>query len=174
MAGQPVQAKRSGCLTGGLVVGGLIVLAVIVGGFFAWRFFEDEIQPEIEEATSSGLIPFSETPPGPCIDVEGENGVLLSWSEASCDGPRSAEITYSAAFNDGPFPGDEYLAENAERTCRDAFEGYVGIPPDRSQYNFSWIVPTEQTWAAGARHGICVVVPEDGDKLTGVIKGSEE
>lgn len=169
--GQPVQAKRSGCLTGGLIAAGVIVAVLGVGGFFAWRFISNEVLPEVEEATG-GLTAFSETPPGPCIDVEGDDGILISWSEVSCDGPRQAEITYSAAFNDGPFPGDRYLADNAASTCRDAFEGYVGIPPDQSSYDYSWIVPTAETWEAGTRHGICLVISGDGDAITGVVKGS--
>ncbi len=171
--GQSVQPKKSGCLTVGLIVGALIVLVIGVGGFLAWRFITTEVLPEVEEATA-GLTPFSETPPGPCIDLEGEDGVLTSWSEVSCDGPRQAEVTYSAAFNDGPFPGDQFLADNAASTCRDAFEGYVGVPPDRSSYDFSWIVPTAETWAAGTRHGICLAISGDGGALTGEIKGSNQ
>jgi hypothetical protein len=151
----------------------IVVVVLLVGGFFAWRFFNEEIRPAVEDGTSV-LTPFSETPPGPCVNVESENGVLASWNEVSCDGPRHAEVTYSAAFNDGPFPGDEYLEGQASGTCRDAFEGYVGVAPEQSSYEFSWIVPTEETWAAGSRHGICVVVAGDGDVLTGVVKGSGE
>lgn len=171
VGGQPVQTKRSGCLTGGLIVGGLVVLAVAVGGFFAWRWVSDEVLPEVEQATE-GLTAFSETPPGPCIDLEGDNGVLTSWTEADCDGPRMAEITYNAAFNDGPFPGDQYLADNASSTCRDAFEGYVGVPPEQSEFAYSWIVPTAGTWAAGSRHGICLAITGDGSDITGELKGS--
>lgn len=149
------------------------VLALLVGGFFAWRFFNEEVRPQIDEATGS-LTPFSETPPGPCVNVESADGLLASWDEVSCDGPRQAEVTYSAAFNDGPFPGQDYLENQASDTCRDAFEGYVGVAPEQSAYEFSWMVPTEETWAAGSRHGICFVVAGDGDVLTGVVKGSGE
>lgn len=169
--GQSVQSKKSGCLVVGLIVGAFIVLSVGVGGFLGWRFIANEVLPEFTEATG-GLTPFSDTPPGPCIDLEGDDGVLTSWSEVSCDGPRQAEVTYSAAFNDGPFPGDQYLTDNAASTCRDAFQGYVGIPPDRSSYDFSWIVPTAITWAAGTRQGICLVISGDGGAITGEIKGS--
>lgn len=170
VASQPVK-KRSGCLTGGLIVGGLVLLGIVVGGFFVWRWVSKEILPEVDQATES-LTAFSETPPGPCIDVEGEDGVLTSWTEADCSGPRMAEITYSAAFNDGPFPGDEYLADNAASTCRDAFEGYVGVPPEQSEFEYSWIVPTAETWAAGSRHGICLAITGDGSDITGELKGS--
>lgn len=171
--GQPVQSKKSGCLTGGLIVGALIVVVLGVGGFLAWRFISNKVLPQVEEATG-GLTAFSDAPPGPCIDLEGDNGVLTSWSEVSCDGPRQAEVTYSAAFNDGPFPGDQYLADNAASTCRDAFEGYVGISPDQSSYDFSWIVPTAETWATGIRQGICLVISGDGGVITGEVKGSNQ
>ncbi len=149
------------------------MIVIAVGGFFAWRFFDTEIRPEIEGATTE-LIPFSETPPGPCINLEADNGLLADWTEASCDDARNAEVTYSAAFNEGPYPGDQYLVDQAAATCRDAFEGYVGIPSGQSRHDFSWIVPTEETWATGSRHGICIVIPGEGTILTGVIKGSKE
>ena len=88
-----------------------------------------------------------------------------------CHGPRSVEVTYLAVFNEGPFPGDQYLADEAADTCRDAFEGYVGIPPGQSQYDFSWIVPTEETWATGSRHGICLVIPGEGGSFDGRYQG---
>lgn len=175
VAPQPVQQtpkKRSGLRTGCLVVGLLALAAVVIGAYFAWRFVSDEILPGIEETTEL-FEPVSESPPGPCFDLETENGVLTNWNEVSCDGPRQVEVSFAALFEEGPFPGDDYLNDNAAETCLNAFETYVGISPEQSEYDVNWLVPTESQWADGIRKGICLVVSDDGSVLTGTVKGSE-
>jgi hypothetical protein len=174
-APQPVQQnskRRSGLRTGCLVAGLLALALVVIGAYFAWRFVSDEILPGIEETTEL-FEPLSESPPGPCYDLETDNGVLTDWTEVSCDGPRQVEVSFAALFEEGPFPGDDYLKDNAAETCLNAFETYVGISPDESEYDFNWLVPTESQWADGIRKGICLVVSDDGSTLTGTVKGSE-
>lgn len=164
--------KRSGFLVGCLIVG-VLGLAVLAGGaFIGWRFVSEEVLPEIEETTDA-FAAASEAPPGPCYDVDIENGILTGWTEVSCTGPRQMEVSFAADFEEGPFPGDSYLSDRASDTCREAFVSYVGISPEASIYGADWLLPTEQTWADGARQGICLVVADDGSNLTGVVKGSD-
>lgn len=175
VAPQPVQQtpkKRSGVRTGCLVVGLVAVVLVAAGAWFAWQFVSDEILPGIEESTEL-FTPLSESPPGPCFDLETDAGVVTGWDEVSCDGPRQVEVSFAALFEEGPFPGDEYLNDNAAETCLNAYETYVGISPEESEYDVNWLVPTESQWADGVRKGICLVVSDDGSTLTGTVKGSE-
>lgn len=148
------------------------MLVLAVGGFFAWRFISEEVLPQIEETTGA-FDTFSDVPPGPCYDIEVENGFLVGWTEVSCDGAHQIEVSFAAQFEDGPFPGDQYLTEQAEDTCRSAFETYVGISPEDSIYGADWLIPTQETWADGARQGICLVVADDGSALNGTVKESE-
>lgn len=145
---------------------------LVVGAYFGWRFVNDEILPGLEE-TADVFTPVSESPPGPCYDIEAENGVLLDWTEVSCSGPRQVEVSFAALFEEGPYPGDDYLVDNAEDTCLTAFETYVGLSPEQSAYDIDWLLPTEAMWADGIRKGICLVVSDDGAPLTGTVKGSE-
>lgn len=154
-------------------MGAIGVAAVIVGGFFIWRFVSNEVLPELDETTDA-FTAFSDAPPGPCFDVVAEGGVLIDWTEVSCDGPRQVEVTFAAAFEDGPFPGDAYLTESATTTCLNAFENYVGLTPEQSSYDYDWLLPTEDQWTNGLRNGICLVVADDGSTLTGTVKGSEQ
>lgn len=166
-----ITAKRSGCRSGCLI-GGVVVLAVIlVGGFFAWSFVTNEILPGVQE-TVDEVVAATETPPGPCYDLEIDDGFITGFNEVSCDGARQVEVIYAAPFDEGPFPGDQYLEETAADICPGAFETYVGVPPDQSAHAVDWILPTEQTWADGTRQGICLVVAGDGSVLTGTVKGS--
>jgi hypothetical protein len=146
---------------------------LVVGGFFVWRFFNDEVLPGIQDAVDE-VTSFSEAPPGPCYDLETQDGLLTGWNEVSCSGPRQVEVSFAASFEEGPFPGGEYLTETAMDTCRAAFERYVGVSPEQSAYDADWLLPTEEMWAGGARQGICLVISDDGSVLTGTVKGSEE
>lgn len=175
VAPQPVQQtpkKRSGLRTGCLVAGLIVLAVVVVGVYLVWQFVSDEILPEVQEATEA-FTPLSESPPGPCFDLESDDGVLTGWNEVSCNGPRQVEVSFAALFEDGPFPGNDYLTENASETCLNAFETYVGISPEQSQYDVNWLIPTEDQWENGNRKGICLVVSDDGSTLTGTVKGSE-
>ncbi|MGD2059592.1 MAG: septum formation family protein [Acidimicrobiia bacterium] len=163
---------RRGCRTGCLTVGIIGVVLLAAGAFFGWRFISDEVLPGIEESTDA-FTSVSESPPGPCFDLETDNGILTDWTEVSCDGPRHVEVSFAANFEDGPFPGDDYLVETASETCTTAFGNYVGVSPDESAYGVDWLLPSEEMWAQGVRNGICLVVSDDGSVLTGTIKGSE-
>ena len=143
----------------------------MVVGFLVWRWLDREVLPEIEE-TADAFVSLSEAPPGPCYDLDAEGGVLAGWTEVSCSGPRQAEVSFAASFEDGPYPGEQYLEEAATRTCTAAFERYVGLSPEQSQYDVRWLLPTEDLWVNGSRQGICLIVPDDSGLLTGTVKGS--
>jgi hypothetical protein len=176
--GAPAVAKRSGCRSGCLVVGGITLIALVLGGFLGWRFVTDEIMPRIRDAlpgiqaTADEFTTASETAVGPCYDIETRDGVLVGWTEVPCSGPRQVEVAFAASFESGPWPGDDYLTDTAAETCTTAFERYVGIPPDDSEYGLEWLLPTERMWADGSRQGICLVVNDDGSALTGTVRGS--
>lgn len=171
---QPAQQpspKRRGLGLGCLIVA-IVVLGVVgVGGYIAWNFVNDEVLPGLEDATEA-FSPLSESPPGPCFDIEERSGVLTGFEEVSCDGPRQAEVSFAALFEDGPFPGDQHLVDSATATCLTAFENYVGISPEQSAYDVDWMVPNENLWTSGVRNGICLVVTDDGSVLNGTVKGS--
>ena len=169
---QQAPAKRKGCRSGCLIIGGITLMVLAAGAFLGWRFVNDEVLPGIQE-TADQFSTFSEIPPGPCYDLETEDGLLTGWTEVSCNGPRQVEVTFAASFNEGPYPGDLYLTEAAADTCPAAFERYVGVSPEQSPYDVDWLLPTEAMWADGTRQGICLVVTNDGSALTGTVKGSE-
>ena len=171
IAGQTPAAKGSGCRSGCLIAGVVALVLLTVGGFLVWRYFNDEVLPGIQDAVDE-VTSFSDAPPGPCYDLVTQDGLLTGWNEVPCSGPRQVEVTFAATFEEGSFPGDDYLATTAKDTCTAAFQRYVGVSPEESVYGFDWLVPTEETWAGGARQGICLVVSGDGSDLTGTVKES--
>ena len=164
-----------GCLIAALVV----IAAVGIGGYLAWQWISNEILPGVEETigdleqTAEGFTALTEAPPGPCYDLETEDGVLRGFNEVGCDGPRDAEVAFASDFEPGPWPGVDYLQDTARDTCANAFEAYVGISHDESIYGAWSLLPTEEMWNEGNRQGVCLVITEDGSPLTGTVKGSE-
>lgn len=143
----------------------------MAGVFLGWRFVNEEVLPGIQE-TADQFSTVSETPPGPCYDLDSEDGLLTGWTEVSCSGPRQVEVSFAGSFDEGPYPGDLYLTDVATETCLGAFERYVGVSPEQSAYDVDWLLPTEAMWVNGARQGICLIVTNDGSALTGTVKGS--
>lgn len=145
----------------------MALLAVVV-----WWWFSNNVRPQVESAIDEfdAAMAEIEAEPGPCLDLDVGDGVLAGWTEVDCSGPHDVEVTYWATFDDGPFPGDAYLAERALATCTDAFEGYVGVRADDSVYDVRWVVPSETTWGNGDRQGICLAVSDE--PMNEAIKGS--
>ena len=60
----------------------------------------------------------------------------------------------------------------ADEACRPAFEDYVGVAYDDSEWFGTFINPSEETWAEGDREIVCVLHTEDETEVTGSAEGS--
>jgi hypothetical protein len=93
----------------------------------------------------------------------------------SCDATHVYEVfglsDYEAA-DDADFPGDDALSSAADEACRPAFEDYVGVAYDDSEWFGTFINPSEDTWAEGDREIVCVLHTEDETEVTGSAEGS--
>ena len=78
---------------------------------------------------------------------------------------------YEAAATDS-FPGDDALNSAADDACRPAFNDYVGIAYDDSDWYGTFINPSESTWADGDREIVCVLHTQDETSVTGSAKDS--
>lgn len=73
---------------------------------------------------------------------------------------------------DDAFPGDDALTTAANEVCRPAFEDYVGVDYDSSEWHGTFINPSEETWAQGDREILCVLHTGDETEVTGSAEGS--
>jgi hypothetical protein len=93
-----------------------------------------------------------------------------------CDDPHFNEVYLVTQLPDEagtPFPGTEAVNDVADQTCIDAFEAFVGVQYELSEWEIGHIVPTEETWVLPDRQVVCFVFDRSGDKTTGSAEGSE-
>lgn len=93
-----------------------------------------------------------------------------------CRMPHQAEVYLRGQVAGGPnaeFPGIGALRREAQTQCRDAFEGFVGVPWTRSELDIAALWPSPDSWPTGDRVVVCVVFRVDGRPLEGSARGSE-
>lgn len=93
-----------------------------------------------------------------------------------CDDPHFNEVYLVTQMPDEagtPFPGTEAVNDFADQACIDAFEDFVGIQYELSEWEVGHIVPTEQTWVLPDRQVVCFVFDRSGDKTSGSARDSE-
>ncbi|HYO44002.1 MAG TPA: septum formation family protein [Candidatus Limnocylindrales bacterium] len=94
---------------------------------------------------------------------------------ASCDASHSHEVIVPIVFPDAPgasYPGAAGLGAPWREPCDDAFTGWVGVEPVRSELEVVIAVPSEKAWDKGQRAGACLVARADGQFIAGQAKGS--
>lgn len=111
------------------------------------------------------------------FDEELERRVSLTAS-IDCVQPHDREVFFEAEFpapNGAPFPGDEQMSEWSTEVCYEAFEGFVGLEYELSQYEISFIHPTQATFeheVGRHRRVTCVLFDIGGEDLTGSARGT--
>ncbi len=111
---------------------------------------------------------------GQCFNAD-DVSTVDQVTAVSCDASHVYEVfglsDYEAA-DDADFPGDDALSSSADEACRPAFEDYVGVAYDDSEWFGTFINPSEETWAEGDREIVCVLHTEDKTEVTGSAEGS--
>lgn len=116
-------------------------------------------------APTAGSAPAAEDPTsvfslevGQCIDAGTGSGQVGSVPVVGCDQPHEGEIYALPQLPDGGFPGAEAIEETAQEQCGgSAYTDYVGVPYQESEFEVSFLLPTEQTWGDGDREIACIV-----------------
>ena len=112
---------------------------------------------------------------GECIDdsvvSEEEAADVGVLPTVDCAEPHDAEVYYVEDLTDEEFPND--LTVRAEDICYEQYEPFIGGPYEESNYWISSITPSWDTWEAGDRQVACLVVGDEGERLTGSLKGAE-
>lgn len=124
------------------------------------------LDPEILDEVAGSLSGSPEV--GDCGDWPGETGPL--GVPADCDEPHDFEVfaIFDLAYDlDSPYPGEDPVADEAESTCLDEFEAYVGKSYAESLLEVTFVYPSEETWDTGDREVFCMLHAANGKLDTG-------
>jgi hypothetical protein len=89
-----------------------------------------------------------------------------------CSEPHDNEVYATVTVEGDSFPGDQQVADHADRVCHAAFEDFVGLDYQSSVLDFGWLVPTTDSWAAGDRLVTCFIYRLDLEKVSGTLADS--
>lgn len=109
---------------------------------------------------------------GDCV-IDETQGEISETTKVPCDTPHLSEVYHLFDLPAGDFPQPEALGTAVEQGCLAAFESYVGLDYDSSEYAFSWLEPTPDSWASGDREVVCMLTTQDDSKITGSLRNAK-
>jgi hypothetical protein len=88
-----------------------------------------------------------------------------------CTQPHDNEVFHVAQYPGSAYARDD-IEEFADRVCYSAFGPYVGRSYETSIVDYSWFMPTPDSWSLGDREITCIAFHMDFEKLRGSVRGS--
>jgi hypothetical protein len=109
---------------------------------------------------------------GDCFD-DSAGTVVDSLELINCDQPHDNEVYANLAIEQSIFPGNDVLAAFAADACLPAFEANVGMSYAESDLDYTFLVPTADTWNTSPdRIVTCFLYSADLSKLSSSATGS--
>lgn len=112
---------------------------------------------------------------GLCFDDEPDAGEEVSTvPDRDCDEPHDNEVFALFELEDGEFPGQDAVFDQAMELCTgSAFENYVGIAYLDSELDVFPLTPTASGWEDGDHEVVCALYALDQSKLDASMQGSQ-
>jgi hypothetical protein len=148
-----------GLAAGGILASGLwtllvaLVAVIVIKGDFSFYDREGDL----------GDVASQEV--GACLDKHPSQ-------ITDCSTPHDLEVFATGLLTEQLWPGTGAVNSDADELCNDAFEDYVGVATEESDYGYSFFAPSKREWAAGKRTVVCVITPAD-EQLVGSVKGTD-
>ncbi|HEX6568220.1 MAG TPA: septum formation family protein [Acidimicrobiales bacterium] len=108
---------------------------------------------------------------GDCLVDDTRDGEVQSVPVVPCDQPHASEIFYSHIIDADTLPSSTEMEAIVDEQCIGNFESFVGLPYPDSVLEVTWLEPTQESWDAGDRELLCMVVDPAGD-VTGSLEGA--
>lgn len=176
--------KGRGLAIGGIVAGAVVMVLTVIAAIAFFLFFAlgaatsssggsplDPFVPPGEESSAQPDETFA-LPVGSCLD-DVAGGFITGDNVLDCAEPHTYEVFSSFLLDDGVFPGDEALQTEALDRCGAVFGDFVGIPYADSALDYSYVSPTEDTWAQGDREILCLIFDPVAGQTTGSLAASQ-
>ena len=118
---------------------------------------------------------------GACFDtveLTVGDGIEEQWTVLPCREPHEFEVYHVDTFPagpDDPWPGDDLFDDWGRQQCYRAFEGFVGLRYELSEFRIGFIRPTEANFThpiARYRTLTCYLVGPGGERVEGSAAGS--
>lgn len=149
---------------------------VLVGSVLSLLLVACSEEPErgqSGEITEEGELGIDAVQVGDCVqDDTAFGGEAASIVAVPCTDPHNAQVYHELTLTGIDEFDPEAVSDAAGDGCLEAFEGFVGMPYDRSELLFYWFSPTADSWDAGDRHVICYVWAGEGETLTESLEGA--
>ena len=112
---------------------------------------------------------------GQCVQLPtGEN--ITDLETTDCSALHDAEVFHLTQVTEDERPSDSELEDMGGDACLAAFEGYVGIPSEESELDYTILYPSPGSWEEGDREIICFIISGDGTdaQLSGSMRGANK
>lgn len=147
----------------------IIAIAIVAVGGFIFNAQRDD-QGQI---TQGGNLQVSDLRVGDCFSLKDEDEEVTEEVDARpCTEAHAYELYYAIKMPDGSYPSDDGFTTYIGQTCLPAFDAYVGLAYEDSQYDFVWFQPTPDGWQQGDRGVSCALYDPSSAQLTSVIRNS--
>lgn len=109
---------------------------------------------------------------GDCLTDDTE-GQVSENTKVDCATPHASEVYHLFNLPDGDMPQADVMENAGQQGCLAAFEAYVGLDFDSSEYTISTLQPTEGSWSQGDREVVCLLTTQDGSTITGSLRNAK-
>ena len=112
---------------------------------------------------------------GQCVQLPtGDN--ITDLETTDCSALHDAEVFHLTQVTENERPSDSELEDMGGDACLAAFEGYVGIPYEESELDYTILYPSPGSWEEGDREIICFIISGDGTdtQLSGSMRGANK
>lgn len=88
-----------------------------------------------------------------------------------CAAPHDMEVYHVFSLPDGAYPGDDEVTTTAENGCIEAFEDFVGVSYEESEFDIYLYYPIHATWTFADDRGVTCAVFDPNGRTTGTLEG---
>jgi hypothetical protein len=134
---------------GALIVDGLIIAVIGLFITLGVNGVFDELGRRDVNAAASSVV-------GTCSRAQGLGEHVL----VPCSRPHDEEVFWVASLDEGDYPGDTSLDDEANGVCTQHFRTYVGRAYEESDLDYDYYAPTEEEWSQGEHRVICVITTD--------------
>jgi hypothetical protein len=126
------------------------------------------------------VLPIGSLAPGECWNdpalLEPDDDTITGVPIVPCDQPHANEVFATLdhpAAPGAPYPGTRQLDLDSFGLCLAQFDGFVGVPFNRSPLDVYFTFPTPDSWADGERRVVCSLYMINQSLLIGSERGSD-